>query len=82
MKRGLIDPAIEKLSEKAGNKYILCNVISKRAKEILKEKKDPSYNIKDNMEIKEISQAADELEEGKLEIENPTKVNSENIDEE
>ena len=67
-KVALIEPAIEKLSEQAGNKYILCNVISKRAKEIVKEKDDLTYDVKDTG-IKEITEAALELENKQLVIE-------------
>lgn len=67
-KVALIEPAIERLSEEAGNKYILCNVVSKRAKEIIKEKNDPNYEKKDNA-IKEISEAAMELDNKELVVE-------------
>lgn len=67
-KVALIEPAIERLSEEAGNKYILCNVVSKRAKEIIKEKNDPNYEKKDNA-IKEISEAAIELDNKELVVE-------------
>ena len=64
----LIEPAIEKLSEEAGNKYILCNVVAKRAKEIIKaeqnnERKEDEYK-------KEITLAAEELDRNDLVVEN------------
>lgn len=80
-KTKLIEPAIEKLSEKAGNKYILCNVVAKRAKEIIKEKNDPSYDKKDDG-VKEITEAAMELEKDELEIENLPEEIVEEIEEE
>ena len=64
-KIALIEPAIEKIAEEAGNKYILCNVVSKRAKEILKEKNEPNYDKKD-AEMKEITEAALEIENKEL----------------
>ena len=67
-KIALIEPAIEKIAEEAGNKYILCNVVSKRAKEILKEKNDPTYDKKD-LDIKEITEAALELDNKELIVE-------------
>ena len=33
-----LNPPIEKVIERAGNKYILCSLVSKRAKELLLEK--------------------------------------------
>ncbi|MBQ7307051.1 MAG: DNA-directed RNA polymerase subunit omega [Clostridia bacterium] len=67
-KIALIEPAIEKIAEEAGNKYILCNVVSKRAKEILKEKNDPTYDKKD-LDIKEITEAAFDLDNKELIVE-------------
>ena len=42
-------PPIEKVIDNAGNKYILCTLISKRAKELLLDK--PEF-FKDNLKIK------------------------------
>ena len=69
VKVALIEPAIEKLSEQAGNKYILCNVISKRAKEIMKANKDPNIEEKINNGVKEITEAANEFKSGELKVE-------------
>ena len=66
-KVALIEPAIEKLAEEAGNKYILCNVISKRAKEIIKAEQNNEQKV--NHEYKEITEAAIELENNELQIE-------------
>lgn len=64
----LIKPAIEQLAEKAGNKYILCNVVSKRAKEIVKAEQNNEEMIDER--IKEITKAAQEFESGDFVIEN------------
>ena len=71
-KVALIEPAIEKIAEEAGNKYILCNVVSKRAKEILKEKNEPNCNKKEK-EMKEITEAALEIENKELVVVKQTK---------
>lgn len=55
-------PPIEELSELAGNKYKLCGLVSKRAKQI--QAKNTEMQI--NPEIKPISQAAQEMFEKKL----------------
>lgn len=57
----MIDPSIDVLKKKAkGNAYVLCNVISKRAKEIQNTTSDidPDH--------KEIAQACEEIAEGKI----------------
>jgi len=58
----LIEPAIEKMSEKVGNKYKLTVLVSKRAKQIQKR------NIREGLKPKEkeITEAAREVFEGKL----------------
>lgn len=58
-------PPIEKLSEKLGNRYKLCVIVSKRAIQI--EQKNTEMEI--NPEIKPISQAANEIMADKLTIE-------------
>lgn len=58
----MIEPPIEEMSEKVGNKYKLCVVVSKRATEIQKQ----NYENGVHPEIKEISQACNEVYEGKL----------------
>ncbi len=58
----MIEPPIEKLSEMVGDKYKLCVLASKRALEIQK------ANLEDNInpEVKDITQAANEILEGKV----------------
>ncbi len=57
-------PAIDQLADKAGNKYILCCIIAKRAKELnIKQEKDEFKT-----DVKTISYAANELMEGKIKI--------------
>lgn len=58
----MIEPAIEKLTKKVGSKYKLAMLITKRAKEIQKR------NITEEIdpEIKEISEAAQEIYDGKI----------------
>lgn len=57
----MIDPSIDKLKKNAkGNAYVLCNVISKRAKEIQNsgEEIDPNH--------KEITIACEEIAKGQV----------------
>lgn len=54
-------PPIDELTEKAGDKYALCCVVSKRAKEL-----NNSPDIPHN--AKPISYAAEEFDNGTLEI--------------
>lgn len=65
----MIEPPVEKLSEKAGNKYRLCVLASKRAEEIQKE----NYENGVNPEIKEISQACNEIINDELVLEDDDK---------
>lgn len=65
----MIEPPIEKLSEQVGNKYKLCVLVSKRAEEIQKN----NYEEGVNPEIKEITQACNEIVEGKLQLEDDNK---------
>ena len=58
----MIEPPIEELSEKLGNKYKLCIVVSKRAKEI----QAKNFEAKVEPEITEITQAANEAYAGKI----------------
>lgn len=60
----LLEPPIEQLSEKVGNKYTLCNLVAKRAKQIQKQ----NFENEINPEVKEITQAAEEVFEGKVVI--------------
>lgn len=65
----MIEPPIEEMSEKVGNKYKLCVLASKRAEEIQKH----NYEEGINPEVKEITQACNEIMEGKLELEDDEK---------
>jgi DNA-directed RNA polymerase omega subunit len=58
----IIEPPIEKMSEKVGNKYKLTILVSKRAKQIQKR------NIREELKPKEteITEAAREVYDGKL----------------
>ena len=56
-----LNPPIEKVIDSAGNKYILCTLISKRAKELLLDK--PEF-FKNNLKVKPIEYASKEFYEG------------------
>ena len=56
-----LNPSIEQLIDKAGNKYILCSLISKRAKELLLNK--PEF-FRDHQRVKPIEYASKEFYEG------------------
>lgn len=60
----LLEPPVEELVEKVGNKYKLCNLVARRANEIQKK------NIIENVESKEneISIAAEEVYNGTIVI--------------
>ena len=62
----MIDPSIDELRKKTnGNSYVLCNLISKRAKEIQnnnRQKEEEGFEP----EVKEITQACEEIVEGKI----------------
>ncbi len=59
----MIEPSIDKLlSQTKGNKYILCNVVSKRAKEIESVRR---LELADQ-DKKAISLACEEVAEGKV----------------
>ena len=58
-------PPIDELTQIAGNKYILCCAVSKRAKELNVEQQKGEISP----DIKTISLAAEELYEGKISIE-------------
>ena len=55
------NPPIDELTEKADDKYSLCCVIAKRAKELSQSPDVPQY-------FKAISYAAKEFDEGRTEI--------------
>ena len=57
----MIDPPIEQLIDKAGSRYALVTVISKRAKELLLEKAE---YFRDNQKVKPIEYASDEFHKG------------------
>ena len=61
----MIDPPIEQLIDKAGSRYALVSVISKRAKELLLEKAE---FFRDNQKIKPIEFASDEFHADKFGI--------------
>ena len=61
----ITNPPIDKLTEKAGDKYTLCCVVAKRAKELNMQNDVPQGT-------KPISYAAEEFDKGVLEI-NKTK---------
>ncbi len=52
-----LNPPIEKVIDKAGNKYILCSLVSKRAKELLLNK--PEF-FKDHQKVKPVEYASRE----------------------
>lgn len=58
----LLEPPVEEMIEKVGNKYKLCNLVAKRANEIQKK------NIFDNVESteNEITLAAKEVYDGTI----------------
>ena len=63
----MINPPIEKLIDKAGSRYALVTVISKRAKELLLEKAD---YFKANQKVKPIEFASEEFHAGKFGVVN------------
>ena len=56
-----LNPPIEKVIESAGNKYILCSLVSKRAKELLLNK---SEFFKVHQRVKPVEYASKEYYEG------------------
>ncbi len=59
----LVDPPIDKLVEKVGNKYALVGVLSKRARTLMEKRGD--YLNEEN--INPVSYAAKEVVDGKIE---------------
>ena len=55
------NPPIDRLTQRAGDKYSLCCVVAKRAKELAQNPDAPAY-------FKAISFAAKEFDEGRTEI--------------
>lgn len=59
----MIEPPIDELVKKTkGNAYVLCNIVSKKAKEIEATRKAEL----DNSELKSISVAANEVYQGQV----------------
>lgn len=60
----MIEPAIEKMAEKVGNKYILTSLVSKRAIQLQKK------HIREGVtpDIKEISEALNEVANDTLKV--------------
>ena len=65
-----LNPPIEKVIESAGNKYILCSLVSKRAKELLLNKAE---FFKDNQRVKPVEYASKEFHEGYYTVANQNK---------
>lgn len=60
-----IEPPIEKIINKAGNRYALVTVISKRAKELVIER--PEF-FRENQKVKPIELASREFYQNKFDI--------------
>lgn len=65
-----LNPPIEKVIESAGNKYILCSLVSKRAKELLLNRAE---FFKNHQRVKPIEFASKEFYEGYYTIANTNK---------
>lgn len=63
----MIYPSIDLLLNKVGSKYLLVNIVSRRAKEIA-EKKNLQLKEKDYTSKKEIGRALEEVSEGLIKI--------------
>lgn len=63
----MIYPSIDLLLNKVGSKYLLVNIVSRRAKEI-SEKKNLQLKEKDYVSKKEIGRALEEVSEGLIKI--------------
>ena len=63
----VIYPSIDLLLNKVGSKYLLVNIVSRRAKEIA-EKKNLQLKEKDYVSKKEIGRALEEVSEGLIKI--------------
>ena len=63
-----LNPPIEKVIESAGNKYILCSLVSKRAKELLLSRTE---FFKTHQRVKPIEYASKEYYEGYFTIAKP-----------
>lgn len=63
----MIYPSIDLLLNKVGSKYLLVNIVSRRAKEI-EEKKNLQMNEKKYTSKKEIGRALEEISEGLIKI--------------
>ena len=63
----MIYPSIDLLLNKVGSKYLLVNIVSRRATEIA-EKKNIQLKEKDYVSKKEIGRALEEVSEGLIKI--------------
>lgn len=63
----VIYPSIDLLLNKVGSKYLLVNIVSRRAKEIA-EKKNLQLKEKNYVSKKEIGRALEEVSEGLIKI--------------
>lgn len=59
----LVDPPIDKLVEKVGNKYALVGLLSKRARNIMEKRHD----YLEQEDVNAVSLAAKEVADGKVE---------------
>ena len=66
----IIDPPIEKMSEKVGNKYVLCVLASKRALQLQKE----HIENMENAPIPELTEAAEEIWSGDIQVDDGKEV--------
>jgi DNA-directed RNA polymerase subunit omega len=63
----VIYPSIDLLLNKVGSKYLLVNIVARRAKE-MSEKKNYQLKEKDYVSKKEIGRALEEISEGLIKI--------------
>lgn len=59
-------PPIDELAKKVGSKYALCVVASKRARQIMEQSKNHDIAVDVNDKEKPLSQASQEIYDGKL----------------
>ena len=59
----LVDPPIDKLVEKVGNKYALVGLLSKRARNLMEKRHD----YLEQEDVNAVSLAAEEVADGKVE---------------
>lgn len=63
----MIYPSIDLLLNKVGSKYLLVNIVARRAKE-MEEKKNYQMKDKDYVSKKEIGKALEEVSQGLIKI--------------